>query len=174
MGEAGMRGRGRPGPTYRAAAILGVRARVWKAGVIPGRVSRLAVARPGEAGETTGPTSGPRWSAAKCVARAERGRRAGASRPARGELGRAGGLLALAGRAGRRRRGLRSVGRRGEREWLGRVGSERAARFGVGKRRVGHGPLRVGLGCELGFLFWVWAGLFWVWVPFLFLLLFYF
>ena len=28
-----------------------------------------------------------------------------------------------------------------------RVGSERAARFGVGKRRVGHGPLRVGLGC---------------------------
>ena len=25
--------RGRPGPTYRAAAILGVRARVWKAGV---------------------------------------------------------------------------------------------------------------------------------------------
>jgi len=24
---------------------------------------------------------------------------------------------------------------------------------------VGHGPLRVGLGCELGFLFWVWAGL---------------
>jgi len=162
------------GGIYRAAG------RPWRArpgrksGVIPGRVSRLAVARPGEAGETTGPTSGPRWSAAKCVARAERGRRAGASRPARGELGRAGGLLALAGRAGRRRRGLRSVGRRGEREWLGRVGSERAARFGVGKRRVGHGPLRVGLGCELGFLFWVWAGLLWVWVPFLFLLLFYF
>ena len=48
-----------------------------------------------------------------------------------------------------------------EREWLGRVGSERASRFGVGKRRVGHGPLRVGLGCELGFSFWIWAG-FWV------------
>ena len=31
----------------------------------------------------------------------------------------------------------------------------------VGKRRVGHGPLRVGLGCELGFSFWIWAG-FWV------------
>ena len=28
---------------------------------------------------------------------------------------------------------------------------------GEGKRRVGHGPLRVGLGCELGFLFWVWV-----------------
>jgi len=52
LGEAGVRGRGRPGPTYRAAAILGMRARVWKVGVIPGRVSRLAVARPGEAGET--------------------------------------------------------------------------------------------------------------------------
>ena len=33
MGEAGVRGRGRPRPTYRAAANLGVRARVWKAGV---------------------------------------------------------------------------------------------------------------------------------------------
>ena len=102
MGEAGVRGRGRPGPTYRAAAILGVRARVWKAGVIPGLVSRLAVARPGEAGETTGPTSGPRWSAAKreagvrcererravCGAWAERGvrRRAGGSGPS-GQLG---------------------------------------------------------------------------------------
>jgi len=170
-GEAAADGvRRATGGIYRAAG------RPWRAppgrksGVIPGRVSRLAVARPGEAGETTGPTSGPRWSAAKCVARAERGRRAGASRPARGELGRAGGLLALAGRAGRRRRGLRSVGRRGEREWLGRVGSERAARFGVGKRRVGHGPLRVGLGCwaagkswagsSLGWVFWVSSFLF--------------
>ena len=110
-------------------------------------------------GRHGGEDGAARWgrdvSEEKAGARGERGRRAGASRPARGELGRAGGLLALAGRAGRRRRGLQSVGRRGEREWLGHVGSERAARFGVGKRRVGHGPLRVGLGCELGFLFWV-------------------
>ena len=51
-----------------------------------------------------------------------------------------------------------------------RVGSERAARFGVGKRRVGHGPLRVGLGCwaagkswagsSLGWVFWVSSFLF--------------
>ena len=35
---------------------------------------------------------------------------------------------------------------------------------GEGKRGVALGPLRVGLGCELGFLFWVCAGLSWVWV----------
>ena len=45
---------------------------------------------------------------------------------------------------------------------------------GEGKRRVGHGPLRVGLGCELGFLVlglgWVvGVGLNRVWVLFLFL-----
>ena len=34
---------------------------------------------------------------------------------------RAGRGAALAGRAGRKRRGLRSVGRRGERKWLGRT-----------------------------------------------------
>ena len=37
--------RGRPGPTYRAAANLGVRARVWKAGVDSAGDSGRAVAR---------------------------------------------------------------------------------------------------------------------------------
>ena len=40
--------------------------------------------------------------------------------------------------------GVWAAGERGS-GWA-RVGSERAARFGVGKRKVGHGPLQVGLG----------------------------
>jgi len=47
---------------------------------------------------------------------------------------------------------VRLVGRGERGSGWARVRSEQAARFGLGKRRVGHGPLRVGLGCELGFL----------------------
>ena len=106
-------------------------------------------------GRETGLTAGPGLSV-DASARGERGKAL-----AGGPAGR--GVDAGLSAAWERGRGMgRCVGR-GEAEgengsgWA-RVGSERAARFGVGKRGVGHGPLRVGLGCELGFLFWVWAG----------------
>ena len=70
--------------------------------------------------------------------------RARGSRPARGGGTRACGL----GQAGL----VRLLGRGERGSGWARVRSEQAARFGLGKRRVGHGPLRVGLGCELGFL----------------------
>ena len=57
-----MGGGGHGAPICRAAGCLGVRARIGRPARSPGRGSRLAVARPGEAGETE-LAGGPRLSA---------------------------------------------------------------------------------------------------------------
>jgi len=167
------------GGIYRAAE------RPWRArpgrksGVIPGRVSRLAVARPGEAGETTGPTSGPgaqRDGGGRSAGAAE----AGADRCARAEWraarGRSWALGRLRGGCGKSElAGPRGKGKEG---WAGRAGAlgqggkkgrwERESGLGPGRRwaAVERGKQRTGLGPGRGLGWWASGmgfGSGWVW-----------
>ena len=126
----------------RAAERIGVRAWGGKAGEILGEDHGARLREEGDDSDR-----GAGVSASERASRSRAEQRVGVV--VRNEAGRAASWAEGCARAGTRA-GLRSAGRRGEREWLGRVGSERAARFGVGKRRVGHGPLRVGLGWVVG------------------------
>ena len=142
-GEAAADGvRRATGGIYRAAERP-CRARPGrKSGVIPGRVSRLAVARPGEAGETTGPTSGPSLSA---KARALAGGPGGVEGDAREKRG--------AGPAARRVWEIGASWAVGERKrGMGRPGW----RTGPGREK-GRWERESGLGPVVGF----WTGLVW-------------
>jgi len=135
--------RGRPGPTYRAAANLGVRARVWNLAEICGRGSRPGVAQARETELPSGP--GCQWEGEP----GKRGPRS-AEGGARERAEARGSGRTLAGGPGRvrgeRRARWRGPGDAAERAcWAGRVrsrGLRRAgpdAGSGVGERAAQGG-----------------------------------
>ena len=147
-------GAGRSAGWFKEGARISACALKKETGGVLGRGSRLAVARPGEAGKTglthgvglsVRERSGTRASAAERWAAGSSERwAAGSSERVRG-LGQRGAMRRS--RTGPRATLGEGVGGfcgSGPCVWAAGLapGRERAARFGLGKRKVGHGPLR--------------------------------